>query len=161
MRARKAGTMSDPLAYFISWTCYGTWLPGDQRGWVDKHEANSQVPYKAPDPKHQAWAMERMAEPPVTLTTDQRGLAERAIRETCRHRTWVAHEVNVRSNHAHIVVTAPNTTPERVLQSLKANATRLLKTTAPRKHWWTEGGSTRYLNNEQSVAAAIQYVRDQ
>ena len=19
---------SDPLAYFITWTCYGTWLPG-------------------------------------------------------------------------------------------------------------------------------------
>jgi hypothetical protein len=24
-----------PLAYFITWGTYGTWLPGDQRGWVE------------------------------------------------------------------------------------------------------------------------------
>jgi hypothetical protein len=28
--------MSKPLAYFISWTTYGSWLPGDERGWVEK-----------------------------------------------------------------------------------------------------------------------------
>jgi hypothetical protein len=29
---------SDPLAYFITWTCYGTWLPGDDRGWTKWHK---------------------------------------------------------------------------------------------------------------------------
>ena len=24
-----------PLAYFLTWTTYGSWLPGDERGWVD------------------------------------------------------------------------------------------------------------------------------
>jgi hypothetical protein len=23
---------ADPLAYFLTWTTYGTWLPGDERG---------------------------------------------------------------------------------------------------------------------------------
>ncbi|MCA9109357.1 MAG: hypothetical protein KDA52_05390 [Planctomycetaceae bacterium] len=27
--------MSEPLAFFLTWTTYGTWLPGDERGWVD------------------------------------------------------------------------------------------------------------------------------
>ena len=27
--------MPDPLAYFITWATYGTWLPGDERGWVE------------------------------------------------------------------------------------------------------------------------------
>jgi len=27
------------MAYFITWTTYGTWLPGDERCWVDKHTA--------------------------------------------------------------------------------------------------------------------------
>ena len=22
----------EPIAYFITWTTYGTWLPGDERG---------------------------------------------------------------------------------------------------------------------------------
>ena len=28
--------MDDPLALFLTWTTYGSWLPGDERGWVDK-----------------------------------------------------------------------------------------------------------------------------
>ena len=24
-----------PFALHITWTCYGTWLPGDARGWVE------------------------------------------------------------------------------------------------------------------------------
>ena len=28
--------MSDPLAYFITFTCYGNWLHGDERGSVDR-----------------------------------------------------------------------------------------------------------------------------
>ena len=26
----------EPLAYFLTWTTYGTWLPGDERGWSRK-----------------------------------------------------------------------------------------------------------------------------
>jgi hypothetical protein len=28
--------MADPLAYFLTWTTYGTWLPGDERGWCKR-----------------------------------------------------------------------------------------------------------------------------
>jgi hypothetical protein len=28
--------MNEPLAYYLTWTTYGTWLPGDERGWVAK-----------------------------------------------------------------------------------------------------------------------------
>jgi hypothetical protein len=28
--------MDEPLAYFLTWTTYGSWLPGDERGWVEK-----------------------------------------------------------------------------------------------------------------------------
>ena len=27
--------MPDPLAYFLTWSTYGTWLPGDARGWIE------------------------------------------------------------------------------------------------------------------------------
>jgi predicted nucleic acid-binding protein len=26
----------DPLALFLTWTTYGSWLSGDERGWVEK-----------------------------------------------------------------------------------------------------------------------------
>jgi REP element-mobilizing transposase RayT len=27
--------MQDPIGYFLTWVTYGTWLPGDARGWVE------------------------------------------------------------------------------------------------------------------------------
>ena len=33
----------EPLAYFITWTTYGTWLPGDERGWNRKGLAEMQA----------------------------------------------------------------------------------------------------------------------
>jgi hypothetical protein len=32
----------EPLAYFPTWTTYGTWLPGDDRGWRRKGEPEGQ-----------------------------------------------------------------------------------------------------------------------
>jgi hypothetical protein len=26
---------SGPMAFFLTWTTYGSWLPGDDRGWCD------------------------------------------------------------------------------------------------------------------------------
>ncbi len=26
--------MNDPIAFFLTWSTYGTWLPGDKRGWT-------------------------------------------------------------------------------------------------------------------------------
>ena len=33
-----------PIAYHIIWTTYGTWLPGDARGWVKKNTLGIQEP---------------------------------------------------------------------------------------------------------------------
>ncbi len=27
----------DPVGFFLTWVTYGTWLPGDPRGWVEYH----------------------------------------------------------------------------------------------------------------------------
>jgi hypothetical protein len=45
--AREPGSVprDEPLAYFLTWTTYGSWLPGDQRGWVAKPGQ-----FRAPDP---------------------------------------------------------------------------------------------------------------
>jgi REP element-mobilizing transposase RayT len=153
--------MPEPLAYFLTWTCYGTWLPGDERGWVDKHDAGPVRAYRPADPVRRARAAARRKEPPAALEPRQRLLAEKALRDTSDFRRWSLHEVNVRSNHVHVVVTAPHVTPEEVMKVLKAYASRALNGHQRRKHWWTEGGSKRYLNDERSVAAAILYVRDQ
>ena len=189
--------VAPPLAYFLTWTTYGTWLPGDARGWVDKHQSGPDAPYQAPDPQRARAAMARLRESPVVLTPAARAAVEAALRETCSYRGWMVHAVSVRTNHVHIVVTVPGLTPGWVMRTLKAYATRalnrlggagpeigaapapacqrgLVKAPAPacqrglvkapaykRERWWTEDGSQRYLNDERSLAAAIDYVNHQ
>ena len=53
----------DPIAYFLTWTSYGTWLPGDDRGWNRKgDEANLH-----PDPLGHDSAGSRLKEAPFIL----------------------------------------------------------------------------------------------
>jgi REP element-mobilizing transposase RayT len=150
-----------PLALFITFRCYGTWLHGDERGSVDRHN-NA---YGSPRiPRNDTW---RRIEsnltkyPPVKLDAARRRCVTDAIRETCEKRGWHLAAVNVRTNHAHAVVDAPGCDPDKVLNALKANATRKMREDGcwPYEHTpWAERGSKRRLWNERSVANAIDYV---
>lgn len=156
--------MADPLAYFITWATYGTWLPGDKRGWIEYRHG-----WQLPDPVRTLEALSIMAEDACLLDPIQRLLVERQIAETCCHRGWELHAVNCRSNHVHIVVSAP-VHPKVVRSQTKAWATRRLKElaragesglgAATRNNWWAERGSQRWINDEDGLEAAILYVRD-
>ncbi|GIX03803.1 MAG: hypothetical protein KatS3mg113_0809 [Planctomycetaceae bacterium] len=95
------------LAYHLTWTTYGTWLPGDSRGWVQWDEWG----VKPPDPEQESAARRRMVEAAVLLTAEQRALVEQTIRDHCRIRGWHLHAVNARSKHVHVVVTADRELP--------------------------------------------------
>jgi REP element-mobilizing transposase RayT len=147
----------DPIGYFLTWVTYGTWLPGDARGWV-KYQAGWQLP----DPIREQEAKALMTEDACILTSEQRRVVEAQIAETCAHRGWKLHVVNCRSNHVHVVVTADVADPDKIRIDLKAWATRALKKkfNSNRDNWWAERGSICYLNSDDDLEAAILYVRD-
>ena len=166
--ANDSGTpMAYPLAYFLTWTTYGSWLPGDERGWVDKPGE-----FMAPDRRRESAAQIRMTEPEASLDSQQRDVVEATISEHCRIRGWYLHVAHCRTQHVHVVVTAAEHDPDDVLNQLKAWCTRRLKErqraalkaealgAAVREKWWTQGGSRRRLYDEDSLAAAIRYVRE-
>ena len=152
--------MSLPLAFFFTWTPYGTWLPGDARGWVDKHDSG----FHEPDPRRVAAARKAMTETAVSLTPEARAAVDAAIRRTCGYRGWTIHAMDVRAKHVHVVVSAGDIEPGRALGALKAYATRELNALYPsprRQHWWTEDGSKRRLYTVEALNAGIQYVLTQ
>jgi REP element-mobilizing transposase RayT len=160
--AKEGHRVGAPLGYLLTWTTYGSWLPGDRRGWVDKRNAAWHVPFQEPDPCREVAARGRMKEPPVVLDRCQRQAVMRAISEVCRFRGWVLHAVSVRSNHVHVVLSPGDCPPKPVIATLKAYATRALRKTCPDEdRWWTEGGSGRFLNDERSFLAAVGYVNSQ
>src|SRR5262245_34041641 len=148
--------MFAPLAYHITWTTYGTWLSGDSRGWVKSGEPG----IREGDPELEARMRVRLTDTAVTLSDEQRELVQATIRAHAAIRGWVLHTLNVRTNHVHVVVTAARH-PDDVMEQLKAWCSRRLSEQLGRKRkWWTEHGSTKWINDESYFANAVHYVSE-
>ena len=149
-----------PLAYFLSFRTYATWLHGDKRGSIDRFHNRYREPYIPPNNQWRHYNEQRLRAEPFTLKARHRKSIEGAIRDTCKIRRWLLQAINVRTNHIHTVVSA-NRKASLVLNAFKANATRQLREDG---HWphpfspWADKGSKRKLWNERSVARAIDYV---
>jgi REP element-mobilizing transposase RayT len=113
-----------------------------------------------PDPVKEAAARRRMTEPACLLDEPLRKAVEASIEEVCAYCNWNLRARSCRSNHVHVVVAAGGVDPDTVMTKFKAYATRALKRLAgsDRKNWWAEGGSTRHLNDEESLAKAVRYA---
>ena len=90
-----------------------------------------------------------------------RGIVETGIQSVCEYRGWTLRAIHVRTNHVHAVVSVGNVSPGNAIRDFKAYSTRALRRA---KLWqsnhgpWVDGGSKRYLWNEQSLANACDYV---
>ena len=112
------------------------------------------------DPNQEAYWRSRLKEPPYVLDHEARLLVLGAAFEVCRHRNWTPYGIHVRTTHVHAVISG-EVKPERMLSDFKAYATRALRSPATnreRSRYWTTHGSTRYLWNETSLKAAVEYV---
>ena len=151
-------TLGDPLAFFITWTVYGTYLQGDERGWRRRCQGN-----QLPQPQLAEWHRERLKQNVILLSPNQRKVVEGECQRHCDHRGWRLWEANSRSNHVHVVVTANGCSGQTVRDQLKANCTRGI-----RQHWeefrdrnvWTVGGDWECVNSEEDLETVSLYVRE-
>ncbi len=149
--------MSKRITYFITWTTYGTWLPGDVRGWRKAKEGP-----RPPQPLLEEWCRSQMAEKPVLLNEVQRLRVEAVCRKHAEIRNWALHAVSARSNHVHIVVTADKP-PKVVLNQFKANVTRVLREepgAITNETVWTQGGDCEVVDGEENLQRVIEYVTE-
>jgi hypothetical protein len=77
-----------PLAYFITFRSYGTWLHGDRRGSVDRRHRRYRSPLLAPDPLRESYERNLLKSAPVKLTKLRREAIERGNVGTCLFRNW-------------------------------------------------------------------------
>lgn len=137
-----------PLAYLITFRTYGSWLHGDERGSIDRYHNRFRGPRVPVNAVMQKQHELKLKSEPVLLDAKQRPTVEAAIREVCTYRGWVVLTINVRTNHVHVVVSAGDTPPGKVMKDFKAYSTRRLKSD---RLWlvghgpWVDGGSKRYL----------------
>jgi len=153
----RRSVMNDPIAFFITWPTYGTWLPGDPRGWVQYQKG-----WQLPDPDRALDCRVSMTDDACHLGEAARQLVENQIAETCRHRGWSLFAVNCRRTHLHVIIGAADTDPGRIRRDLKSWCTRRLKECVDphREQWWAERGSIRWIFDDDNLETAILYVRD-
>jgi len=153
-----------PVGYLITFTTYGTWLHGDDRGSVDREHNLYGSPFVTSNRAIHRKESNTLKNQPLRLSDNHRKQVLRAIIEVCRFRRWHAHAVHVRSNHVHIVVSGDEK-PEKMMVDFKAYATRALRKHTDEqstiKKYWTRHGSTRYLWTKESIASAIEYVKNE
>lgn len=150
--------IDDPIAFFITWTVYGTYLQGDMRGWRRRRQG-----HQLPQPRLAQWRGERLKYPILLLSAEQQTVVEQQCQRHCEHRDWHLWAVNARTNHVHAVVSASGYSGNTVRDQLKANCTREL-----REHWselrdrqvWSVGGDWKCINSEDELENVCVYVID-
>ena len=147
---------NQPLAYFITFTTYGTWLHGDIRKSVI---VENHTP-KLLEPKESFYQHEqqRLKSPAVLFDEAMRQLVCDAIVERCLWKEWYLHACHVRSHHVHILVHSSDPI-EKVMISLKAWGTRKLRHSGydiPRI--WTRHGSHQYVFSKAKLLEKIHYI---
>src|SRR5437773_2182167 len=104
---------TQPLAFLITFRCYGTWLHGDERGAVDRKNFHRYgTPAMPGNRKLAEDEKDELKHAAITLSPAQRVVVEKAIREVCKYRGYGLVAVNARTNHVHSVVRA-SCKPER------------------------------------------------
>jgi len=149
------------FAYLITFRCYGTWLHGDERGSVGRRGSNIfSEPRIKPSSTLRQMDADKLVGSPIILSAIEREIVEGAIREVSAVRGYRLSAVNVRTNHAHLVVNNCGSV-ERMMDSFKAYSTKALRA-ANRIGFndkpWSRHGSTRYLWTERHIQLAVEYV---
>jgi REP element-mobilizing transposase RayT len=154
------------MHFHIIWTTYGTWLPGDERGWMRKGDPAVQPP----EPDLERACRDNMREAIVLLDDAQRHIVAQTIAAHCRQRGWLLLAVASKANHVHVVLEADRDGDD-VRDQLKAWCSRRLSDnaglaqrqtkTGGRRRWFTEGAYVRRIDNDAYLRAAVAYVENQ
>jgi REP element-mobilizing transposase RayT len=160
--------------WLLTWSTYGTRLPGDSRGFVSpiRNGQNSHIVHNIPQTPYDAnaYALELFSKgvmkgTPVKLDSVQAPSLLEQLLSTSQYRAWELLAVAIMANHVHLVVGVPgDPEPETILRDFKAYGSRKLNKIWGKPAsgtWWTESGSRRKLPAPDSVLAGIRYVLEQ
>jgi hypothetical protein len=92
------------VAYFITFTTYGTWLHGDERGSVDRNHNVAGEPLLPGDGELQRSRRAAMTGPRYQMEAAERETVLAAICQHAGFRGGSLLAAHVRTNHVHIVV---------------------------------------------------------
>ena len=137
------------LATMITSTTYGTWLPGDMRGYVDDGVI---LPH---DPVVLERSQRRMRDEPVLLTPTQQDTVFKSLLMAADEFGYTLYAVSIESWHMHVLLTHGFDPVKQVVGRLKTR----MRQAVGRGRIWTEGYDKRYCFTDAAIEARHEYIR--
>ena len=146
--------MSRVIGYMVTCTAYGTWLQGDERGWVKGGEVLEG------DARVVAVNRKSLKDDPVRFKRREKEIVRKCILEQAQERGDKVRAVSVFSNHVHVVVEGNHEDIKSMVRKFKAGATAALHRAgfACGKKIWTSGFDKRYCFSNEELDARVKYV---
>lgn len=138
---------SDPIATFVTTTSFGSWLPGDIRGYVD----NGQL--FPPIPQLEAHVRRTMTQSPVQFSHRDREALFEALCAASLEFHYRLTDAVVEATHLHWII-GHNDSVSAMMGRLKNRMRQSLN----RGRIWTDGFSHRLLLDDDSLYDARHYL---
>jgi len=147
--------MAKTLGYMITWTTYGTWLQGDERGYVK----NGRI---CPGNKALMESNKQsQLQDAIKLSSAQQQVVRKAIIEEAASRGQRIYVLAVQPTHIHIVAEYVPHPIGKVVAFYKKAGRLSLKTMGHNGKLWTRGYDKRFCFDEESLRRRIKYVDSQ
>ena len=158
------------IAYHSIFTTYGTWLPNDPRGSFSKAVYSEELQflgavqygrqYPQPDwpavSRFRKAAAPQLKRPPYYISEETRPVVAGGLGREIERLGLRTFECSIMNDHVHLVTFRSRFRIEYVVNQLKGAATRALGLSETP---WTRNGWNVFLDDEDAVMAAIQYVK--
>ncbi len=158
--------------WLISWTTYGSWLPGDERGYrtwrgreyvppPERYAQPGEPTYHASDHVAVHQLAESISDEPVYLTRDQMEIGLAAMVEEIAQIPIIPAIMSVGDGHVHWLCYFGTLEIWPTVSRIKAAATRELNARGFQgKKPWTKGCNMRSKSTRRECRNAYKYVRD-
>ena len=150
----------------LTWTAYGTWLPGPARGWIDAGSVQRDEPLPEPDPVISQQRRRSLKWPPAHLQERQRDAIIDELPRIARLRDFEPRIMVAASDHAHLLLATQRVDIPRLVQLIKGALSRRLTILAgdaaalstsggrlAHHKWWARQYSFRRIEREEHVQA--------
>ena len=147
--------MAKTLGYMITWTTYGTWLQGDERGYVKNgkiYPANKNL---------LQYNKKTQLQDAVKLSKVQQKIVQDAILKESALQGQRIYALSVMPTHVHLVAGYIPQPISKIVAYYKKSTRLALKAIGHNGRLWTKGYDKRFCFDEESLTRRIRYVDKQ
>jgi REP element-mobilizing transposase RayT len=141
------------VGYMVTWTTYGTWLPGDERGYV---KGGKVLPA---NPKIKQASRSLQKSTTLILNLRQKTIIRKAILQEAEKIGHKIEALAVCTNHIHLAARPCRENIEEIVSRYKNIAMFALRKHGRTGRIWTRGFDKRFCFNERSLKQRIEYVK--